>query len=193
MTTVYSTRRIRVEKGIATIAEDSDPHGINTLMHHYPNFRWAVLIWCRADDAQIKKFDDMIRGAMDACVASKEFQLDLYRIGILRGGWIGLHAATGRYGFGLADYGSSVVARTVATHELFHLMRHVQGHARFETEARMRGVPLFKLMVREELFVWWKTSCVSPVGTAAVILLYSTMLISFLFLIAAFIQFAFWE
>lgn len=145
-------------------------------------FRRLCRLLCRTTDEQYRRFDELLDAAFTAH-ARREVRsgwpvfppddgqaspMLFMRVGYLRGGWVGYHPWHGRYALGLADYGLAFVNTAVAVHELFHLMRHVQGHARFEDEAVAKGWNLIRLSTREEGLVWWKTWNATPVGVVVI-------------------------
>jgi hypothetical protein len=86
---------------------------------------------------------------------------------VFRNGWVGLVRGQHYYGLALPTRWPSFFLWTATVHELFHLIRHVQGEARFEDEQKYPVLHPKRIYIglREEVIVWRKTAWVDQIGT----------------------------
>jgi hypothetical protein len=126
------------------------------------NFRWICNNYCQITYKQSDELFDLLNNPQRLRICADY---------IFRNGWVGYLPQEECYGLALPRRWPAFLLWTATCHELFHLVRHVQGIATFEQEA---SFPVFSLQrfwfcLSEEVVVWHKTSRVDQIGTMIVL------------------------
>jgi hypothetical protein len=142
-----------------------DHHLEQTLLSVFSDSSFSLICkhYCMLSEAEA---DELIRLFED------ESQFRIANDYVFSGGWVGQVPGETYYGVALSRHWPTYILWSVAIHEMFHLVRHVQGHAPFEAEANLRFYHLrrFRLMLNEEIIVWRKTLRVDQIGALCVFL-----------------------
>jgi hypothetical protein len=134
-----------------------------SVIYNVPKDRSFIFIcrhYCRLSEAEVVRFYNLIVDR-NALVVASDYAF--------RCGWIGsIPSGNGsRIGLALPGRWPAFLLTTVAVHEMFHLIRHVSGHASLTSE-RLRSIvniQRFLLTLREECIVWRKTWRVDQIGS----------------------------